>query len=76
MLAASTLHFKACSQEVISTNCVSTYLSKAQQWIDSESKRADTYLDPTTKPKLLGVIYKEVLLQHLPTMLNNETSVP
>lgn len=74
MLAATRLHFKSCSQELISTNAVSTYLKGAQEWINSETKRAESYLDPSTKPKLLSVIYEEVLLHHLSTMLNNESS--
>ena len=75
MLAATRLHFKSCSQELISTNAVATYLKGAQEWINSETKRAESYLDPSTKPKLLSVIYEEVLLHHLSTMLNNESSV-
>ena len=43
------------SQEFISTNSVPDYLKKAQVWIDDEKKRADLYLDPSSKPKLLEV---------------------
>jgi len=73
MLVASRQHFKLSAAEFISTNSVSDYLTKAQAWIESEGKRAESYLDPSTKPKLLNTLYDEVLVQHLDTMLMHDS---
>lgn len=60
MLSATRIHYKAASAEFISTNSITDYLTKAQAWIENEGKRADSYLDPSTKPKLLTALNEEV----------------
>jgi len=74
LLAATRLYYKASSSEFISTNSVSDYIATAEGWLENESKRADSYLDLSTKPKLLNALYDEVIVQHLQSMLDNEQS--
>jgi len=55
-------------------NSLPEYLKKTQVWIDDETKRAETYLDPSTKPKLLEVVYDEILTRHLSAIIENDGS--
>jgi len=65
LLSSTRTFFQTSSQEFLSTNSVPDYLKKAQMWIDDEKKRADSYMDPSSKSKLLEVVYDEVLTVHL-----------
>ena len=74
LLAATTTFFKHESQEFINSNSLPEYLKRALQWIEEEKKRADLYLDASTKPKLLHVVHKEILSNHLTQIVENEQS--
>jgi len=74
LLESTATFFAAHSQEFISTNAVPDYLKKAQVWIDDERKRSDLYLDPSTQPKLLEVVYEQVLTTHLSSIVDSDKS--
>eukprot|EP00358_Blepharisma_japonicum_P000469 CAMPEP_0202949020 /NCGR_PEP_ID=MMETSP1395-20130829/14862_1 /ASSEMBLY_ACC=CAM_ASM_000871 /TAXON_ID=5961 /ORGANISM="Blepharisma japonicum, Strain Stock R1072" /LENGTH=743 /DNA_ID=CAMNT_0049651657 /DNA_START=12 /DNA_END=2243 /DNA_ORIENTATION=+ len=40
------------------------YLREAKKVLEEEEERADRYLEPTTKPKLLGIIVEEVIVRN------------
>lgn len=52
-------------------NCVD-YMKKVDERIASEERRCLTYLAPQTKPKLMNVVYDELIRKHQMTMINME----
>jgi len=73
LLTDANFFFNSSSQSFLGVNSVPDYIKKANEWIEEEKKRVDSYLDPSSKFKLLEVVYEQVLVVHLDA-LSDQTS--
>lgn len=62
-------YYKAKTKAWIAEMTCPEYLSKAYQTLEEESKRADKYLDPKTRPLLLETVEREIIAEHAATLV-------
>jgi len=60
-LETTRMHYGQLAQHWLSSLSCSEYLQQAKRVLDEEESRAETVLDQTTKPKLLGILEEEVI---------------
>eukprot|EP00954_Amorphochlora_amoebiformis_P021771 1348716-Amorphochlora_amoeboformis.AAC.1 len=62
------------SQNFMAQNTVSDYLKKIEVRINEEEKRATTYLDKSTHPKLRKVVQDELITKYAMQLVENKNS--
>jgi len=62
------------SQEFISSNACPDYMKKVENRIKEEMERVAHYLDASTEPKLKEVVDKELIKNHMKTLVEMENS--
>lgn len=73
-LEQSAQFYKSESQRYLSENCTSTYIRQVEQRIDEESKRAQRYLDAGTEQKIVSVVERELITEHMNSIIEMENS--
>jgi cullin 3 len=73
-LETSATFYRAESGEFITSNSCSDYMRKAEQRIREELERVATYMDAGTEPKIKEVVERELIANHMKTLLEMENS--
>jgi cullin 3 len=73
-LEQSAEFYRSESQRYLNQNCASTYIREVEQRIEEESKRAQRYLDPGTEQKIVQVVERELITNHMTTVVEMENS--
>ncbi|PRP75027.1 cullin C, partial [Planoprotostelium fungivorum] len=73
-LDTSSNFFKKESQEFISSNSCSDYMKKVESRIKEELERVNHYMDPSTEVKLKEVVERELISNHMRTLVDMEQS--
>ena len=71
-LEATTAFYRDEGAQYVGTTSVPAYLKHVESRLREESSRVSHYLDPSTKPKLVAVVERELLSAHLPALLGSE----
>ncbi|XP_022258160.1 cullin-3-A-like isoform X3 [Limulus polyphemus] len=73
-LAQSAEFYRMESQEFLAENSASVYIYKVEQRINEEAERAKHYLDESTEEKIVQVVEKELITEHMKTIVEMENS--
>lgn len=73
-LEQSAEFYQAEGQRYLNENCASTYIREVEQRIEEESKRAQRYLDPSTEQKIVQVVERELITNHMKPIVEMENS--
>ncbi|XP_013775043.1 cullin-3-like [Limulus polyphemus] len=73
-LAQSAEFYRMESQEFLAENSASVYIKKVEQRINEEAERAKHYLDESTEEKIVQVVEKELITEHMKTIVEMENS--
>jgi cullin 3 len=73
-LEASSQFYRVESQDFISENSCSDYMKKVEQRIKEEMERVQHYLDAATEPKIKEVVERELITQHMKTLVEMDGS--
>ncbi|XP_076339950.1 cullin-3-A-like [Tachypleus tridentatus] len=73
-LAQSAEFYRMESQEFLGENSASIYIKKVEQRINEEAERAKHYLDESTEEKIVQVVEKELITEHMKTIVEMENS--
>lgn len=73
-LDQSAQFYQSESQRYLSENCTSTYIRQVEQRIDEESKRAQRYLDAGTEQKIVSVVERELITEHMNSIIEMDNS--
>jgi cullin 3 len=68
-LEVSAQFYKVESQEFISRNSCSDYMKKVELRIKEEMDRVQHYLDAQTEPKIKEIVDRELISQHMETLV-------
>lgn len=66
--------YRSESQRYLAENCASTYIREVEQRIEEESKRAQRYLDSGTEAKIVQVVERELITNHMTPIVEMENS--
>lgn len=66
--------YRSESQRYLNENCASTYIREVEQRIEEESKRAQRYLDSGTEQKIVQVVERELITNHMTPIVEMENS--
>lgn len=73
-LSESAEFYRRESQKFLAENNASAYIRKVEQRIEEESMRAQRYLEPETEAKIVGVVEQELIINHMSTVVEMESS--
>eukprot|EP00029_Vermamoeba_vermiformis_P007606 TRINITY_DN3335_c0_g1_i1.p1 TRINITY_DN3335_c0_g1~~TRINITY_DN3335_c0_g1_i1.p1 ORF type:complete len:736 (+),score=314.22 TRINITY_DN3335_c0_g1_i1:44-2251(+) len=73
-LEASSQFYRVESQNFISENSCSDYMKKVEQRIKEEMERVQHYLDAATESKIKEVVERELITQHMKTLVEMDGS--
>lgn len=73
-LAQSAEFYKMESQKFLSENSACVYIKKVEQRINEEAERAKHYLDESTEDLIVKVVEKELITNHMKTIVEMENS--
>jgi len=73
-LLESDNYFKRLGSKMINECSAPEYFKKAEDYINIEERRASRYLSSVTKPKLMEIIRRQLIIAHSETLLNMENS--
>lgn len=74
-LEASSQFYRVESQNFISENSCSDYMKKVEQRIKEEMERVQHYLDAATESKIKEVVERELITQHMKTLVEVRTVI-
>lgn len=74
-LEQSAEFYRSEGQRYLNDNCASTYIHQVEQRIEEESQRAQRYMDPHTEQKIVQVVEKELITNHMASIVEMESGV-
>lgn len=74
-LEQSAEFYRSEGQRYLNDNCASTYIHRVEHRIEEESKRAQRYMDPGTEQKIVCVVEKELITEHMSSIVEMDTGV-